>query len=40
MPEIPLEPPRAPGMLLPTEIERTYDRSLKRFIEYWSKRVK
>jgi hypothetical protein len=29
-----------PACLFPPGIERTYDRSLKRFIEYWSKRVK
>ncbi|RLA84066.1 MAG: hypothetical protein DRG31_05430 [Deltaproteobacteria bacterium] len=28
-----------PGCLFPPEVERTYDRSLKRFIEAWSGKV-
>jgi len=28
-----------PGCLFPADAERTYDRSLKHFIEVWSKRI-
>jgi len=28
-----------PGCLFPPEVEKTYDRSLKRFIESWSSRL-
>ncbi|MEM2592982.1 MAG: DUF6485 family protein [Thermofilaceae archaeon] len=29
-----------PACFFPPEIEKTYDRSLNRFIEYWGKKVK
>jgi hypothetical protein len=38
MPKIPLAVRRAASLLFPNDVERTYDRSIERFIKTYQKR--